>query len=341
MSPDREQLRPRLAVGVLGSGRVGAVIGAALAHAGHAVVATSGVSRESRQRAERLLPGVPVCPPDEVVRRSGLVLLAVPDDALGQLVKGLAVTGAFRAGQIAAHTSGRFGLAVLTPAAEQGVLPLALHPVMTFTGSELDLPRLVGATFGVTAPDHLRPVAEALVLEIGAEPAWVAEESRALYHAGLAHGANHLITLVNSAVDVLSAAGIENPAAMLGPLLAASLDNALRAGDTALTGPVARGDAATVAAHLAALAREAPRQLPLYVALARASADRAEAARIVNPSHADAMRQVLSEVLSDAPAALPAALPSDCRADPEPVDPERTNPDPADPLGPDPHGARA
>ncbi len=320
MPPAPHGVRPRLAIGVLGAGRVGAVLGAALAGAGHAIVAAYGVSSASRERADRLLPGVPLCPPEEVVRSSGLVLLAVPDDALARLVDGLAVTGAFRAGQIVAHTSGRFGLAVLAPASERGALPLALHPVMTFTGSTMDLPRLAGASFGVTAPEHLRPVAEALVLEMGAEPAWVAEESRELYHAGLAHGANHLVTLVNSAVDVLRAGGVDNPAAMLGPLLAAALDNALRAGDAALTGPVARGDAATVAAHLAALAGQAPRHLPLYAALARASADRVRAARIVNPSQADALRDVLyADQLAD------------CRADPYR----------ADRSGPDPHGARA
>jgi predicted short-subunit dehydrogenase-like oxidoreductase (DUF2520 family) len=303
--------RPRLAVGVIGVGRVGSVLGAALARAGHAVVAASAVSDASRRRAERLLPGVPLCPPDEVAKRSTLVLLAVPDDALPALVSGLAVTGAFRPGQIAVHTSGRYGLAVLAPAAALGVLPLALHPVMTFAGSSTDLSRLAGATFGVTAPPELGPVAAALVLEMGAEPSEVAEGSRELYHAALAHGANHLVTLVNSATDVLRAAGITDPAGMVGPLLSAALDNALHSGDSALTGPVSRGDAETVAAHLDALAREAPAQLPLYRALARATADRALAARIVSPSQVDAIHHVLADH------------------------------DRADPYGPDPDGARA
>jgi predicted short-subunit dehydrogenase-like oxidoreductase (DUF2520 family) len=287
--------RPRLAVGIVGAGRVGSVLGAALRNAGHSVVAAAGVSEASRRRAERLLPGVPLQPPDEVVRRSTMVLLAVPDDTLPELVEGLAVTGAFRAGQIVAHTSGRFGLAVLAPATAHAVLPLALHPVMTFTGSALDLPRLAGATFGVTAPETLRPAAEALVLEMGAEPAAVAEEARQLYHAALAHGANHLVTLVNSAADILRVAGIDDPAGMLGPLLSAALDNALNAGDAALTGPVARGDAATVRTHLHALGCQAPDSLPLYRALARATADRALAARIVSLPQAAELLDILAE----------------------------------------------
>lgn len=314
--------RPRLAVGIVGVGRVGGVLGAALRDAGHAVVAAAGVSDDSRTRAKHLLPGVPLCAPDDVVRRSTLVLLAVPDDVLPGLVEGLALTGAFRSGQIVAHTSGRFGVAVLAPAIGQGVLPLALHPVMTFTGSSMDLPRLAGATFGVSAPEELRPAAEALVLEMGAEPVWVPEESRELYHAALAHGANHLVTLVNSAADLLRTAGIEHPAGMLGPLLSAALDNAFRGGDAALTGPVARGDATTVAAHLRALAREAPPQLPVYVALARATADRALAARIVSPSQAAVLQDVLAR---------------DCTS----TDHDRSDPDRSDPARSDPDGARA
>jgi len=165
---------------------------------------------------------------------------------------------------------------------------------MTFTGSSMDLPRLAGCSFGVTAPEPLRAVAQTLVLEMGGEPADVAEESRGLYHAALAHGANHLVTLVNETADLLRAAGVEAPARMLGPLLGAALDNALRAGDAALTGPVARGDAATVAAHLAALGDSAPHLVGAYVALARATADRALAAGILDAAAAESLFDVLA-----------------------------------------------
>ena len=284
----------RLAVGVVGSGRVGSVLGAALVRAGHSVVAVSGVSAASRRRADDLLPGVPVLPVDEVVRSAALVLLAVPDDMLPQLVEGLAATEAFRPGQLVAHPSGRYGVAVLDPATRAGVLPLALHPVLTFTGTEVDLARLSGVTFGVTAPDPLRPVAEALVLEMGGEPAWIPEEARPLYHAALAAGANHLVTLVAEAADLLRRAGVEEPARMLGPLLGAALDNSLRFGDAALTGPVARGDAQTVAAHLAALSAAAPDSVAAYVALARLTADRALAAGRLDPTAAAALLEVLA-----------------------------------------------
>ncbi len=267
----------RLRVGVVGVGRVGATLGAALARAGHEIVAVSGVSDESRRRAERMLPGVPVLPLDQVVAAADFVLMAVPDDALRPLVAGLAEAGAWRPGQLVAHTSGAQGIGVLDPAAARGVLALALHPVMTFAGRPEDLDRLTGATFGVTAADELRPVAESLVLEMGGEPVWVPESARALYHAALTVGANHLVTLVNDALGLLSGAGVAEPGRLLAPLLSAALDNVLRLGDAALTGPVSRGDVATLATHLRTLADRAPAVLPSYRAMARRTAERAHA----------------------------------------------------------------
>jgi predicted short-subunit dehydrogenase-like oxidoreductase (DUF2520 family) len=285
--------RVPLDVGILGTGRVGAVLGAALARAGHRVVGASGVSTESRRRAERLLPGVPILAADQVVAAADLVLIAVPDDVLRGLVAGLASTDAWTEGQIVAHTSGAHGIGVLDPAAARGVVPLALHPAMTFAGRPEDLDRLAGASFGITAPQEMRPVAEALVLELGGEPIWVPERARALYHAALTMGSNYLITLVNESADLLSGAGVESPTQLVAPLLSAALDNALRLRDAALTGPISRGDAATVALHVDTLRREAPDALPVYVALGRRTAERAQASGRITAAQASAITEVL------------------------------------------------
>src|SRR5262249_51147831 len=122
----------RLTVGVVGTGRVGATLGAALSAAGHHVVAASGVSDASRTRADALLPDVPLVPPQDVLAQAELVLLTVPDDVLPGLVGGLVETGSVRASHLLVHTSGRYGVSVLEPATRVGALPLALHPVMTF-----------------------------------------------------------------------------------------------------------------------------------------------------------------------------------------------------------------
>ena len=293
---DEKTTRPaRLDVGVVGTGRVGAVLGAALSQVGHRVVAGYGVSMTSRARAGMLLPGVPLMDVPAVFERSGLVLLAVPDDVLPGLVEGLAGTGAIQPGQLVAHTSGRYGIGVLEPVTRAGGLPLALHPAMTFTGTTVDLQRLGGATFGVTAPEPLWPVAEALVVEMGSEPVRIAEEHRPLYHAALAHGANHLVTLVNDAMDLLRAAGVADPDRMLGPLLSAALDNSLRQGDDALTGPVSRGDAGTVSSHLHEISGALPEAVGAYVALARRTAARALASDRLKPGDAEPLLDVLAD----------------------------------------------
>ncbi|MEU3824296.1 DUF2520 domain-containing protein [Streptomyces sp. NPDC029080] len=293
--PDLKDRPARLTVGVVGAGRVGPALAASLQLAGHRPVAVSGVSEASRRRAEAMLPGVPLVPPAEVLRRADLVLLTVPDDALPGLVAGLAGTGAVRPGQLIVHTSGRYGARVLDPALRAGALPLALHPAMTFTGTLVDVQRLAGCSFGVTAPEQLRLAAEALVIEMGGEPEWISEQDRPLYHAALALGANHLVTLVAQAMELLRTAGVEAPDRMLGPLLGAALDNALRSGDAALTGPVARGDAGTVAAHVAELRAHAPQTVAGYLAMARATADRALATGLLKPELAEDLLGVLAD----------------------------------------------
>ncbi|WP_028646640.1 Rossmann-like and DUF2520 domain-containing protein [Nocardiopsis sp. CNT312] len=288
------QGRPaRLRVGVIGPGRVGSVLAQALGRAGHEVVATTAVSDSSRANVVSRLPTARVLEAPQVVAASDLVLLTVPDDALPDLVEGLAATGTHLRGTLLVHASGAHGHGILAPATLVGALPLALHPAMTFTGRDEDIERLPNCAFGVTAPDPLRPIAEALVVEMGAEPVWIAEDKRTLYHAALAGGANHLVTLVSESASLLSAAGVPEPGRMLAPMLSAALDNALRLGIHGLSGPVLRGDAGTVAGHIEQLRENAPESVASYVELARLTADRALNAGMLKPEDAARLLDVL------------------------------------------------
>ncbi len=284
----------RFDVGIVGAGRVGSALGAALRQAGHHVRSVSAVSEESLERAATMLPGVPVRPVPDVVAGAHLVVLAVPDDALEELVAGLAMTRTFTPGQLVLHTSGIHGIAVFGSAADSEIVPLAIHPVMTFTGTPVDLERLLDCCFGVTTVDAARPLAEALVIEMGGEPLWVPERERVTYHAALAHGADHLVTLVAQSMQLLAEAGIEDPARVLEPLLSAALATTLQRGDAALTGPVARGDAGTVAGHVAMLRTVAPDISPTYLALARATAQRALLSGRLRPSSAGPLLELLA-----------------------------------------------
>lgn len=287
-------LRPaRLSVGVISAGRVGTALGVALERAGHVVVACSAISLRSRRLAERRLPDTAVLPVHEVAGRAELLLLAVPDAELPALVSGLAATDSVRPGAIVAHTSGANGVGLLAPLTEQGCIPLAIHPAMTFTGADEDIARLSETCFGVTAADDVGyAIAQSLVLEIGGEPFRVREDARTLYHAALAHGGNHVVTVILDAVEALRSAlwgqellgqelvgdapgGIAER--VIGPLARASLENALRRGQSALTGPVARGDAAAVAGHLRALAEVDPQLAQAYRGDSLRTAQRAHA----------------------------------------------------------------
>ena len=292
-----------LRVGVIGAGRVGAVLAAVLRSRGHEIVSVAGESDASLRRAADLLPGVPVAKPTAVARSCDVLLLTVPDDMLENVVTQLSASGAIHSGQYVVHSSGSHGLRVLEPATRAGAHPVAMHPAMTFTGTARDLDRLSECVFGVTTSADDRDWARGLVTELGADVMWVPEEQRSLYHAGLAHGANHLVTLVAQAMELLSAAGADDPAAILRPLLGAALDNALAEGDAALTGPIVRGDVNTVRAHLVEIGATAPDTLPSYVALARATLDRVVTDGRVLPIRAAAIRRVLdaATVVADAP----------------------------------------
>lgn len=223
----------RLGVGVVGAGNVGPILGAALAGAGHAIVGISAISAESRERAEAILPGVPILDVDVLVERSELVILAVPDAELEALVAGLAARGAWQPGQLVLHTAARHGIGVLAPAIAAGAIPLAVHPAMTFTGTSLDLAKLAGTWFAVTAPTPVLPIGQALVVEMGGEPLVVAEGDRASYAEAIDTAVSFSTAIVEQATSILSGIGVEAPGTVLAPLVRSAVERALARSGTA------------------------------------------------------------------------------------------------------------
>ncbi|MFC7432174.1 MULTISPECIES: DUF2520 domain-containing protein [unclassified Agrococcus] len=213
----------RLGVGIVGAGNVGPVLAAALAGAGHALVGISG----GGDRVDVMLPGLPVLDVPTIVERAELVLLAVPTAQLPGLVEGLAATGAWQPGQLVVHTAAEHGVEVLEPARAAGAIPLAIHPAMAFTGTTLDLARLRDAVCAVTAPAPVLPIAQALVVELGAEPVVVAEADRADYARAVALATEVGERVVGDALARLGAIGVERPVRLLGPIVRSSVERAL------------------------------------------------------------------------------------------------------------------
>ena len=216
----------RLGVGIVGAGRVGPVIGAALAGAGHAITGRTAGSDEDRALA--ILPDVPVLDPQEVLRRSELVVVAVPHDELPTLVAGLAEVDAWQPGQLVLHTDPQHGLAVLEPAQRRGAIPLAVHPAISFTGTSIDLRQLQASYAAVTAPAPVLPIAQALAVELGCEPVVIADEDRAAYAEAISTAAEFSRSIIRQSTGLLREIGVENPGGYLSALVQSTVERALR-----------------------------------------------------------------------------------------------------------------
>jgi predicted short-subunit dehydrogenase-like oxidoreductase (DUF2520 family) len=238
-------------IGIVGFGRVGAAFAAGFAACGHPIAGVTARRASTRDRVDAIVPSAPVLEPVEVIARADVTFLTVPDDAVPALAGTLA--GAVRPGTVVAHACGVSGLEILDPLSAAGALAVAIHPVMTFSGSSLDVQRMRGAPFAVSAPDLYRPVATLLVEELGGVPFWVAGADRPAYHAALCQAANHCQVLIDSARGILQALGVDDPEGLLRPVVTAAVDGALRDGIGALTGPASRGDVGTLAVHVRGL----------------------------------------------------------------------------------------
>ena len=199
---------------------------------------------------------------DEAIAGAGAALLCVPDDAIAEVCARVAEA----APPLVGHVSGAGTLDALTAARERGSSTFSLHPLQTFADSETAVGGTPAAIAGSdeTAVAYARSLAEAL----GMRPFEVPEESRAAYHAAAAMASNLLVALEESAVELVERLGIEDARELLAPLVLRTAANWAERGPAALTGPIARGDHATVERHRAALAETAPELLPLYDALA-------------------------------------------------------------------------
>ncbi len=216
----------RLGIGIIGAGRVGPVVGAALAGAGHAITGITSGSDDDRVAA--VLPGVPVLDAIEVVRRSELVVIAVPHDEIPGLVQGIADVGGWQIGQLVLHVDAAYGIEVLRPAAERGAIPLAVHPAIMFSGTTVDLRQLQASFAAVTAPTAVLPIAQALAVEMGCEPVVIAEQDRPAYAEAIATASEFSRSIVQQATSLLRGIGVENPGGYLSALVSSSMERALR-----------------------------------------------------------------------------------------------------------------
>ena len=220
----------RLRIGIIGAGPVGLLLGQALAGAGHLISGIHAASEASLERIDVMLPQVPVLPVAELLPASDLVLLAIPADQIAETVSGWAKLGLFTSGQLLIHTAAEHGFGVLAPATAAGVIPLAIHPAMRFTGTSLDLARMRESYFAVTAPAVALPIGQALVIEMGGEPVVIAEADRAKYAEAVQVASGFSALIVNQAIGLLDEINVGSARELLGPLVRSSVEAALAEG---------------------------------------------------------------------------------------------------------------
>ncbi|KQM21080.1 Rossmann-like and DUF2520 domain-containing protein [Novosphingobium sp. Leaf2] len=266
-------------IGIIGTGRVAQTLGLGLNRYADTLPLMWGRNADKLTAACQRVPCTPVADLEELARHCDVIAIAVSDDAVEAIVGDLANAMNSHGQPLIFHTSGSKGVAVLAPVAGAGARTAAIHPMMTFTGHPTrEVLQMAGATFAITCEDdQVRDTAYDVVTALGGRVVDIAEEQRALYHAALCHAANHLVTLVSGAAQALVAAGLADPGAAMAPLVRAALDNALDRGMDALSGPLLRGDAQTIAGHLRAIKDGCPHVLDAYRAMACATLDALDA----------------------------------------------------------------
>jgi predicted short-subunit dehydrogenase-like oxidoreductase (DUF2520 family) len=265
---------------IVGAGRLGTVLGAALVRRGWTAAAIvdkdSGAARESRRIIGRgkVLPYRPVLPGkglDGTVRLGDVVIIAVPDDAVGRVAAGLARSGASWAGRFVFHTSGLLPARVLEPLRKRGARIASVHPVQTFPRKDAPASIFRGITWGVEGDSAAVAAAEDMVRSLRGNVLLLSEKDKPLYHAACSLASNAMIALEWTASGMLGAAGIGEKAAagILFPLAQGTLQNVNNLGlEKALTGPILRGDVATVRKHLEAV-RSDPQAREVYLVMGK------------------------------------------------------------------------
>lgn len=253
--PAARRAVPKDAVAIAGAGKVAQALGRLLAEKGVAVTAVGGRNAaHARNAASFIGRGTRPASLAELPAFAERILIAVSDRAVAEVAAILAAAG-MKSG-IAVHTCGSMGAGALAPLAEAGVAVGAFHPLQTFSSPAQGLGSLPGCVFAVDGDAPALAWAEQIARLLGGKTVLVPPEKRALYHAAAVMSGNYVISMLDAAAMLMSAAGFEKRLARqaLGPLVETSVQNALREGAAkALSGPVQRGDLETVARHLEAL----------------------------------------------------------------------------------------
>ncbi|HYE99477.1 MAG TPA: DUF2520 domain-containing protein [Planctomycetota bacterium] len=273
-------------VAIIGAGKAGRALGRLARRAGYAI---GPVVCRTRAHAEAAAAFIGAGEPGAEPIGAELTLLAVPDEAIPRVAASLKLPP--RA--VVAHTCGTHGAAVLRPCRPAG----ALHPLRSFADPGRAVEAFRGTFCAVDGdPDAVRAL-EAFVRRIGGRPLRVRSGRKALYHAGAVFASNYVVAVLDAALSLFQRAGLARDEAVeaLAGLAGGTVANVRAVGlPDALTGPIERGDAATVGRHLDALRRHAPGLTELYARLGRRTVGIARAKGTLGRSAAGRLQAALA-----------------------------------------------
>ncbi len=254
-------------VSIIGAGRLGSVLGRLLVRNGISVASVMDVHAGRRTRAARELGSAPCARYRDLAPGTTMLFICVPDDAIGTAAETLASEGTLAPGAVVCHTSGRMPSEILAALRKKGMATASFHPCTTFTGKETEVKGIFAAFEGEPkAWGRVRSIADAL----GWTLFRLSAGRKTLYHAACVMASNYLISLLHAAEKTMKGAGFKNGLACLSPLIHATLEHVEEQGTVAsLTGPIVRGDAGTVGAHLEALSAFDSGLAALYSAMGR------------------------------------------------------------------------
>lgn len=274
-------------VAIIGAGKVGSILARALHSQGYQLTGIASTTLESAEKLASEFDALAGTRAADMIREADIVIIAVPDRCIGQVVEEITEADGFSAGQIVIHTSGCLSVEVLKPVNKYGAFIGCMHPLQSFANRELPIATLAGVCFALSGQEETLAQVKAMVKDFGGQSFTLLDKDKALYHASACIVSNYLVSLMYWAGQIYGRLGLspEEASLALMPLLQGTVQNIQKMGPTgALTGPISRGDAITIAAHLQALDQQNEKRLyaelgryTLSIALEKGTVDKEQA----------------------------------------------------------------
>ena len=290
------QIHHRDSVAILGLGKVGTAVGHLLRLAGYEIVAVAGRSPARLREGITYTGGQGCTDFSTAASLADCILITTSDDAIASVCQEICQKGAIHPGKKVIHMSGAGGLLLLAPALKAGAHVASIHPLQSFASVEGAIKSIPGSTFGITAVPEIQAWSEQVVCDLRGNPFTIADADKPLYHAAACLASNYLTTLIHNVEAIYQTLGMDPAAALRAfwPLVQGTMQNIETKGTVeALTGPISRGDAGTVAIHLAALKSSFPALLPLYCSMGLATISLGLKKQTLNPEKAEIIKNLL------------------------------------------------